>query len=116
MHMENRMHSTDTPFDLPSDEEDDEKAFSPSQYLEDNSFNPELTAEQDNWEEVNHAALLENISNLDRRSQDIIRARWLEDNKLTLNELADRYSISAERIRQIEAKAFKQLKTALVNV
>ena len=116
MHMENRMHSTDTPFDLPSDEEDDEKAFSPSQYLEDNSFNPELTAEQDNWEEVNHAALFENISNLDRRSQDIIRARWLEDNKLTLNELADRYSVSAERIRQIEAKAFKQLKTALVNV
>ena len=81
-----------------------------------NYFNPELTAEQDNWEEVNHAALLENISNLDRRSQDIIRARWLEDNKLTLNELADKYSVSAERIRQIEAKAFKQLKTALVNV
>ena len=65
---------------------------------------------------MNHAALFENISNLDRRSQDIIRARWLEDNKLTLNELADRYSVSAERIRQIEAKAFKQLKTALVNV
>ena len=72
--------------------------------------------EQDNWEEVNHAALLDNISNLDRRSQDIIRTRWLEDNKLTLNELADRYSVSAERIRQIEAKAFKKLKTALVNV
>ena len=65
---------------------------------------------------MNHSALLENISNLDRRSQDIIRARWLEDNKLTLNELADRYSVSGERIRQIEAKSFKQLKTALVNV
>ena len=65
---------------------------------------------------MNHSALLENISNLDRRSQDIIRARWLEDNKLTLKELADKYSVSAERIRQIEAKAFKQLKTALVNV
>ena len=116
MHMENRMHSADTPFDLPSDEEDDEKAFSPSQYLEDNSFNPELTAEQDNLEAVNHNALLKNISGLDKRSQDIIRARWLEDNKLTLNELAEKYSISAERIRQIESKAFKQLKTALVNV
>ena len=45
-----------------------------------------------------------------------MRTRWLEDNKLTLNELADKYSVSAERIRQIEAKAFKQLKTALVNV
>ena len=113
MHMENRLNSTDTPFDLPSDDEDDEKAFSPSQYLEDNSFNPELIAEQDNWEQVNHTALLENISNLDRRSQDIIRTRWLENNKLTLNELADKYSVSAERIRQIEAKAFKK---ALVNV
>ena len=116
MHMENRLNSTDTPFDLPSDDEDDEKAFSPSQYLEDHSFNPELIAEQDNWEQVNHTALLENISNLDRRSQDIIRTRWLENNKLTLNELADKYSVSAERIRQIEAKAFKKLKTALVNV
>ena len=116
MHMENRLNSTDTPFDLPTDDEDDERAFSPNQYLEDNSFNPELTAEQDNWEKVNHTALLENISSLDRRSQDIIRTRWLEDNKLTLNELADRYSVSAERIRQIEAKAFKKLKTALVNV
>ena len=116
MHMENRLNSTDTPFDLPTDDEDDERAFSPNQYLEDNSFNPELTAEQDNWEKVNHTALLENISSLDRRSQDIIRTRWLDDNKLTLNELADRYSVSAERIRQIEAEAFKKLKTALVNV
>ena len=59
---------------------------------------------------------MKNISNLDRRAQDIIRARWLDDQKLTLNELADKYSVSAERIRQIEASAFKKLKTTLVNV
>ena len=116
MHMENRLNSTDTPFDLPSDEEDDEKAFSPSQYLEDHSFNPEHIAEKDNWEEVNHGALLKNIASLDKRSQDIIRARWLDDAKLTLNELAEKYSVSAERIRQIEATAFKKLKTSLVNI
>jgi RNA polymerase sigma-32 factor len=116
MHMENRLNSSDTPFDLPSDEEDDEKAFSPSQYLEDLSFNPEHIAEKDNWEEVNHGALLKNIASLDKRSQDIIRARWLDDAKLTLNELAERYSVSAERIRQIEATAFKKLKTSLVNI
>ena len=116
MHMENRLNSTDTPFDLPSDEEDDEKAFSPSQYLEDHSFNPEHIAEKDNWEEVNHGALLKNIASLDKRSQDIIRARWLDDVKLTLNELAEKYSVSAERIRQIEATAFKKLKTSLVNI
>ena len=116
MHMENRLNSTDTPFDLPSDEEDDEKAFSPSQFLEDNSFNPELTVEKNNYEKVNHSALFENIANLDQRSQEIIRSRWLDDNKLTLNDLADRYSVSAERIRQIEATAFKKLKSSLVNV
>ena len=116
MHMENRLNSADSPFDAPTDEEDNEKAFSPSQYLEDNSFNPEDIAEQKNYEDVNHAALLKNISALDKRSQDIIRARWLDDNKITLNELADKYSVSAERIRQIEATAFKKLKTALVNV
>ncbi len=116
MHMENRLNSADSPFDAPTDEEDNEKAFSPSQYLEDNSFNPENIAEQKNYEDVNHTALLKNISALDKRSQDIIRARWLDDNKITLNELADKYSVSAERIRQIEATAFKKLKTALVNV
>jgi len=116
MHMENRLNSADSPFDAPTDDEDNEKAFSPSQYLEDNSFNPEDIAEQKNYEDVNHTALLKNISALDKRSQDIIRARWLDDNKITLNELADKYSVSAERIRQIEATAFKKLKTALVNV
>ena len=116
MHMENRLNSADSPFDAPTDEEDNEKAFSPSQYLEDNSFNPEDITEQKNYEDVNHTALLKNISALDRRSQDIIRARWLDDNKITLNELADKYSVSAERIRQIEATAFKKLKTALVHV
>ena len=116
MHMENRLNSADSSFDIPTDEEDNEKAFSPSQYLEDNTFNPEDITEQKNYEEVNHTALLKNISALDRRSQDIIRARWLEDNKITLNELADKYSVSAERIRQIEATAFKKLKTALVHV
>ena len=116
MHMENRLNSADSSFDVPSDEEDNEKAFSPSQYLEDNSFNPEDITEQKNYEEVNHTALLKNISALDKRSQDIIRARWLDDNKITLNELADKYSVSAERIRQIEATAFKKLKTALVHV
>ena len=116
MHMENRLNSADSAFDMPCDEEDDEKAFSPSQYLEDHSFSPDQIVEKENYESVNHTALMKNISSLDRRAQDIIRARWLDDHKLTLNELADKYSVSAERIRQIEASAFKKLKTSLVNV
>ena len=116
MHMENRLNSADSAFDMPCDEEDDEKAFSPSQYLEDHSFSPDQIVEKENYESVNHTALMKNISTLDRRAQEIIRARWLDDHKLTLNELADKYSVSAERIRQIEASAFKKLKTSLVNV
>ena len=116
MHMENRLNSADSAFDMPCDEEDDEKAFSPSQYLQDHSFSPDQIVEKENYESVNHTALMKNISSLDRRAQDIIRARWLDDYKLTLNELADKYSVSAERIRQIEASAFKKLKTSLVNV
>ena len=116
MHMENRLNSADSAFDMPCDEEDDEKAFSPSQYLEDHSFSPDQIVEKENSQSVNHTALMKNISTLDRRAQDIIRARWLDDHKLTLNELADKYSVSAERIRQIEASAFKKLKTSLVNV
>ena len=116
MHMENRLNSADSAFDMPCDEEDDEKAFSPSQYLEDHSFSPDQIVEKENYESVNHTALMKNISTLDRRAQDIIRARWLDDHKLTLNQLADKYSVSAERIRQIEASAFKKLKTSLVNV
>ena len=116
MHMENRLNSADSAFDMPCDEEDDEKAFSPSQYLEDHSFSPDQIVEKENYESVNHTALMKNISALDRRAQDIIKARWLDDHKLTLNELADRYSVSAERIRQIEASAFKKLKTSLVIV
>ena len=116
MHMENRLNSADSAFDMPCDEEEDEKAFSPSQYLEDHSFSPDQIVEKENYESVNHTALMKNISTLDRRAQDIIRARWLDDHKLTLNELADKYSVSAERIRQIEASAFKKLKTSLVNV
>ena len=116
MHMENRLNSTDSAFDLGADDEDDERAFSPSQYLEDHSFSPELIVEQENYEQINHGALLKGVANLDRRSQEIIRSRWLDDEKLTLNELADKFDISAERIRQIEATAFKKLKANLVNV
>ena len=53
------------------------------------------------------------METLDPRSQDIIRARWLDDdNKATLHELAERYGISAERVRQLENNAMKKLRSA----
>ena len=53
------------------------------------------------------------LANLDERSQDIIKARWLDDDKATLHDLAAKYNVSAERIRQLEANALKKLKSAV---
>ncbi|MBX4384244.1 sigma-70 family RNA polymerase sigma factor, partial [Mycobacterium tuberculosis] len=70
--------------------------------------------EDDNWEEQAVNKLTDAMQGLDERSQDIIRARWLdEDNKSTLQELADRYGVSAERVRQLEKNAMKKLRAAI---
>jgi RNA polymerase sigma-32 factor len=54
------------------------------------------------------------LEELDERSQDIIRSRWLQDDsKITLQELADKYSVSAERIRQLEANALRKMKASI---
>ncbi|MFR0192027.1 sigma-70 family RNA polymerase sigma factor, partial [Escherichia coli] len=67
-----------------------------------------------NWEEQAANRLTDAMQGLDERSQDIIRARWLdEDNKSTLQELADRYGVSAERVRQLEKNAMKKLRAAI---
>jgi RNA polymerase sigma-32 factor len=52
------------------------------------------------------------LESLDDRSRDIVSRRWLHDTKATLHELADEYGVSAERIRQIEANAFKRIKSS----
>ena len=53
------------------------------------------------------------LANLDERSQDILRSRWLDENKATLHQLADKYQVSAERIRQIEQAALNKLKLTI---
>ena len=61
------------------------------------------------------AVLRDGLAELDKRSRDIIKRRWLDDdNKATLQELADEYGVSAERIRQIEANALKKMKALFV--
>jgi RNA polymerase sigma-32 factor len=54
------------------------------------------------------------MAQLDARSQAVLRARWMTDQKATLHELADEYGVSAERIRQIEANAIKKLRKLVV--
>lgn len=85
--------------------------MAPVLYLQDKSSNFADGIEDDNWEEQAANRLTDAMQGLDERSQDIIRARWLdEDNKSTLQELADRYGVSAERVRQLEKNAMKKLR------
>ena len=108
--MEKRLSGTDMPFDPLSDSDDDEASYSPSQYLEDIDANPADIFEKDSLNESNTSHLYEAINELDDRSRDIIQDRWLADEKLTLHELAEKYNISAERVRQIEKNAMKKVK------
>ena len=108
--MEKRLSGTDMPFDPLSDSDDDEASYSPSQYLEDIDTNPADIFEKNSLNEANTTHLYEAINELDDRSRDIIQDRWLADEKLTLHELAEKYNISAERVRQIEKNAMKKVK------
>ena len=108
--MEKRLSGIDMPFDPLSDSDDDEASFSPSQYLEDMDANPADIFEKETFDENNANQLYEAINQLDHRSRDILQDRWLADQKLTLHELAEKYEISAERVRQIEKNAMKKVK------
>lgn len=108
--MEKRLSGIDMPFYPLSDSYDDEASFSPSQYLEDMDANPADIFEKETFDENNANQLYEAINQLDDRSRDILQDRWLADQKLTLHELAEKYEISAERVRQIEKNAMKKVK------
>lgn len=111
--MEARMSGQDHSFDG-YDDDDSEGNFAPAQYLEDKSSDLAAVYENSNWDNHAEHRLSYALQGLDERSQQIIRARWLdEDNKLTLQELADRYGVSAERVRQLEKNALKKLKDVL---
>ncbi|MBW2940629.1 RNA polymerase sigma factor RpoH [Zhongshania aquimaris] len=109
--MEGRLSSVDVGFD--ADTDDERGPVAPVHYLEDHSADPALLLESDNLEESNHQSLSLALSDLDERSRDILQSRWLTDNKATLHDLADRYGVSAERIRQLEQAAMKKLRVAM---
>ncbi|HHF7211183.1 RNA polymerase sigma factor RpoH [Haemophilus influenzae] len=110
--MESRMSGADVGFDLPADDAETE-TYSPSLYLEDKSSNFAAELENENFESQATEQLGVALQSLDARSQDIIKARWLDDNKATLHDLAAKYNVSAERIRQLETNALKKLKSAV---
>ena len=111
--MESRMTGADVGFDLPTDSE--EESYAPSLYLEDKSSNFAAELESENFENQATEQLTTALANLDERSRDIIEARWLDDeNKATLHDLAAKYNISAERVRQLESNALKKLKNSVI--
>ena len=115
MEMESRMAAQDMTFDpTPDDEPRDGAAMAPMLYLQDKSSDFAESIEEDNWDSDAADKLSNAMEGLDERSQDIIRARWLDDDsKSTLQELADKYGVSAERVRQLEKNAMKKLRVAI---
>lgn len=115
LHMENRLSSNDSSFDSPVSTGDDGETMSPSQYLEDKRYDPEVIVAKEQAEQLNSYDLINALKILDDRSKDILQRRYLADKKATLHDLAAEYSVSAERIRQIENSALKKLKSVMVD-
>lgn len=112
--MESRLSAYDAAFDAGADD-DDESAFqAPANYLEDRRYDPSVMLENDDWRESSVSGLTVALESLDERSRDIIEQRWLDDdNKATLHELAEKYGVSAERIRQLEKNAMKKVRAKM---
>jgi RNA polymerase sigma-32 factor len=110
--MEQRLYSHDVAFD-PAPNDDEEKPYAPALYLPNPEADPAAQLEAKDFNDQASDALGDALENLDERSRDILESRWLTENKATLHQLADRYGVSAERIRQIESSAIKKLRTAM---
>jgi len=112
--MERRLYSRDVSYDPAPDADDEEDVYSPSAYLPAADADPAVAVERAEWDDDVTGKVADAMSQLDARSQAILRARWMDEPKTTLHDLADKYGISAERIRQIEASAIKKLKKMVV--
>lgn len=112
LEMEKRLNAHDFAFDAPTDSDNDE-AFAPAQFLTGPESDPEHAVADANWEDQQNASLYDALAQLDARSQDIVKQRWLSEKKATLHALAAKHQISAERVRQIEAQAMQMLKGKL---
>jgi len=107
--MESRLQLNDVAFEV----NDDEDAFTPEHYVADPGKNPEQLVLSDKSQEDQHKRLYQALSSLDQRSIEILQSRYLKEEKETLHTLADKYGVSAERVRQLENKAIKKLKERL---
>jgi RNA polymerase sigma-32 factor len=110
LEMESRLSGRDIGFDAPDDGDEDGPP-SPVAYLAAQGEDPSQLYEREDEEDNQLEVLREGLAELDARSRDIVKRRWLDsESKVTLQELADEYGVSAERIRQIEANALKKMR------
>lgn len=113
LEMESRLSNYDMAFDATSDDDDD-AMIAPSTYLASPTHDPAQQLESSDWQQQRSDALSESLQILDDRSRDILMSRWMnDDNKATLHELAAKYNVSAERIRQLEKNAMKKIRNCL---
>ena len=113
LEMEKRLSAHDAAYDGHPEGEGSMDYVSPSRYLQDLRFEPAGIIEQAEWNTHNCRALQDAVQQLDERSRVIITERWLKEEKTTLRELADRYHVSAERIRQLENNALRKLRVTM---
>ncbi len=114
--MEMRLNTTDASFDGHDDSNDEDNSpLIPANFLVDTRYNPAQELENANWSLQTETSLYSALNQLDERSQDILNARWLNENKATLQDLADKYGISAERVRQLEKMAMEKLKVVMMD-
>jgi RNA polymerase sigma-32 factor len=115
LEMESRLSGQDVGFDpADSDDDDNSPAYAPATYLTDAANDPALAVEQEDWSSSNTDNLIEALEQLDERSRVILEERWLAEEKSTLHDLAARFDISAERIRQLEKNALSKLKKTML--
>lgn len=111
--MEKRLAARDAGFDAPESDDDDSAYQAPVYYLEDKRYDPAVQVEEADREADSYGRMAQAMEQLDERSRDILQQRWLNDEKATLHELADKYGVSAERIRQLEKNAMKKVRTSM---
>jgi len=112
--MEGRLAAYDAAFDAGADDDDESSYVAPANYLEDHRYDPSVMLENDDWQRSSVSGLESALETLDERSRDILQQRWLDDeSKATLHDLATKYGVSAERIRQLEKNAMKKVRVAL---
>ena len=113
LEMERRLAARDASFDGSPETDEEEERFVPSGYLVDAGARPDEQLESDEDADLGAHHLGTALAALDARSRTIIERRWLAEKKSTLQELADEFGVSAERVRQIEQSALGRMRNAI---